>query len=717
MKNVITLPDELLERQWNAINFDRVKKELFELQGKIYEAARLGIQTKVRKYQDELVENIDYRCYAVEKVAKAPKCKKVDRRMWKTGAEKMRVALSLKKEGYEANPLTCDIFEFRSHEKFRYACVPPKFDRAMITLYAFALMPAVEARADKNSFAFRKEKSYHDAHTYLYNMLTSKDAPRFVVTIDIKSYFHDISHTWLRRYLPMDKDILNEFLKTNIIATSDMFEGFKIIESADQGISLGSALSPYIGNYVLDGLQGYVYNRLYPDHNRDYPNGFMVRYADDIVFTARSEKEGEKILDIVYDFIFDRGLTFNTEKTGVHWVYDGFDFLSYHYEANKYGTITVEPEKKKVDAFIADTVAFIQCSLNMSYMELITKLNQKLQGWANYYKYSEAYDDFLRVDEAITTALINYVSERHKRGMSMEKLKDRFFFTLPTGETYFTLPRNRSVRVIRVSEIPLVTHSPVDTSRDIFSNDEYFNYRNRHKQIVNITGEYKTIWKKQKGKCHYCGRPILVDEDKAIRYVHPANNISFIEPVYVHECCANAEYNLVRLNESLDYLYPYDVFEELDKIDAKVNPDKREKSVTKPIIRESWKYYKLKQHFATMTSQHITMTFDDIIKLSGVGSLPDGAYKVKQNRFWYALDHSLTICDAWESEGYTMYKKDVANEKIYLKRIDSNLVKFHLPKEFEDNVISKDTSLEITEFLNNIIKRDKIGKKKRRKAR
>ena len=65
----------------------------------------------------------------------------------------------------------------------------------------------------------------------------------------IESFYASIQHKWLMQHLPMDKDVLSQFLSVGIVDSGELFpdDGF--------GISEASNISPYIGNFMLDGLQ------------------------------------------------------------------------------------------------------------------------------------------------------------------------------------------------------------------------------------------------------------------------------------------------------------------------------------------------------------------------------------------------------------------------------------------------------------------------------
>lgn len=78
---------------------------------------------------------------------------------------------------------------------------------------------------------------------------------------------------------------------------------------------------------MLDGLQSYIYDRLFPKGQVDYRNGALVRFADDILIVARSKTYAELIMQIVTEFLSERGLRINYEKSYIVNVNQGFDFL------------------------------------------------------------------------------------------------------------------------------------------------------------------------------------------------------------------------------------------------------------------------------------------------------------------------------------------------------------------------------------------------------
>ena len=135
--------------------------------------------------------------------------------------------------------------------------------------------------------------------------------------------------------------MLRKFLKAGVIWHGELL-------SIDKGISLGTSLSPLLGNMLLDGLQSYIYHALYPNGNVDYLDGSVSRFADDMIITCRSRERAEQILALVTEFLADRGLGVNQEKTHIASAVYGFDFLSRHYRV-KDGRVIVTPSRKSID--------------------------------------------------------------------------------------------------------------------------------------------------------------------------------------------------------------------------------------------------------------------------------------------------------------------------------------------------------------------------------
>ena len=131
----------------------------------------------------------------------------------------------------------------------------------MIALYAFSLAPVAETTGDKKSFAARQGRFKQDLHVYLFDVLNGPKAPKIVVIADVSAFYESATHRWLIDHIPMNKKMLRKFLKAGVVRNGDLF-------NTEQGISMGISISPLLANMMLDGLQSYLYDRLYPGKKR-----------------------------------------------------------------------------------------------------------------------------------------------------------------------------------------------------------------------------------------------------------------------------------------------------------------------------------------------------------------------------------------------------------------------------------------------------------------
>jgi len=691
----VDMPDELLAQMWDEMDWAAAEEKLASLQERLTLAAYRKNDKEIEDLQKRIVRDIEIKCLAVRHVVASTASPGVDKVKWRTSAEKMKAAISLTSKDYHASPMRQILITAKNTGKERRPRIPTYYDRAMNVLYGYSLIPVTEALAERKSFAFRPGRSTQDAHAYVLEALKGHDAPDYVVCGDIKAYYSHIQHSWLLKNVPMDKRVLSEFLNAGIVFAGELFP------AQDEGISEGSNISPYLGNFVLDGLQKHIFEGLHGTTSpEDYANGNLIRFADDILVTARSAEDAQEVVELLKDFLDERGLTLSEDKTKVCKVTEGFTFLSRSY-IRKNGLMYSKPSDKAVDRFIDDLKTTIQ-SNKKSQRDLILLLNRKLKGWAGYHRYTDATDAFRKVDAAVQTALLEAAIDKHPR-MALAKVKAKYWYRESDGRHCYALPDDKSVRVVRLADTLLLTHNRIKTNANPYVDRDYAENRTHEREIQNVTGPYRAIWERQNGICYYCGRPILVDQPRTTVQLNLHHPPSIRNSAYVHKMCVANEFEVVQTMEDITVLRPYDVYSVLEGIAS----GERLKRVKKE-IRQDWKHIKLKEYFSKANSASVTLTFEKIEEIEGQ-KLPASARKNRD--WWYPRSNCNQIAEAWITEGYYMSALDLKKGKVTLRREEDGVSKLVIPKVLTSGRLPDNAVYELETHMEYIINKYGLTKK------
>lgn len=161
------------------------------------------------------------------------------------------------------------------------------------------------------SFGFRPGRGAHDAMRALDRMLNRENV-RWILEIDIKSFFDSLDRKWLRRMLQervADGSFMRLIGKCLHVGVLDG----EIFHSPDEGTVQGSIISPLLGNvylhYVLDLWFERVVRPSLVGHGR------LIRYADDAVLGFSRKDDAERVLTLLRDRMAAFGLTLHPAKT------------------------------------------------------------------------------------------------------------------------------------------------------------------------------------------------------------------------------------------------------------------------------------------------------------------------------------------------------------------------------------------------------------------
>ena len=393
--------DRDLTRQWNSIDWKKVRSTVNRLQVRIAKATQEGKWNLVKRMSYLLTHSFSAKLLAVRIVTqnKGNRTPGIDGERWNTASEKMRAALSLTDTQYRAQPLRRIYIPKPGKDTKRPISIPTMYDRAMQALYGLALQPIAETTADPRSFGFRLFRSTQDASEYAFLCLSRKTSSQWILEGDIRGCFDNIAHDWLKEHIPMDLSVLTQFLKAGFVFDQSLFP-------TDKGTPQGGIVSPILANMTLDGLES-ILAAQFPKMRV-----YFIRYADDFLVIAPTQEIAEEAREIIRVFLAERGLELSTEKTVITHINDGFDFLGYNFRKYK-GMLLIKPSKKSIQSITDKIRAVLKKAKAWSQDALIKTLNPIIGGWANYHRHIAAKDTFKKLDAYLWTATWQWGKRRH----------------------------------------------------------------------------------------------------------------------------------------------------------------------------------------------------------------------------------------------------------------------------------------------------------------
>lgn len=276
--------------------------------------------------------------------------------------------------------------------------IPAVRDRIVQAALRNVLEPIFEREFSPHSYGFRPGRSAKDALRRVDGLL--RDGHRYVVDVDLKSYFDTIPHQRLMALVEgrvADGRVLGlirAFLEQGVL--EDMKEWNPI-----QGTPQGAVISPLLANLYLHPLDVQMRETGYE----------MVRYADDFVVLCRTAEEAERAMRVVAQWVESAGLALHPEKTRLVDVNEGgsFDFLGYHFERDRHWPRSSSLRKFR-DAIRRKTSRTDGRSLE----RIIADLNPMVRGWFQYFQHSYR-TTFPYLDGWIRMRLRSILRKREKR--------------------------------------------------------------------------------------------------------------------------------------------------------------------------------------------------------------------------------------------------------------------------------------------------------------
>jgi RNA-directed DNA polymerase len=275
----------------------------------------------------------------------------------------------------------------------------------------------------------------------------------------------------------------------------------------------------------------------------------FVRYADDFVVMAKTKEALEQVIPKIAEFLAQRGLEMNPEKTRLVHKTEGFDFLGFHIQDRK-GKLLITPRKDNVVGLLRKVRTWLKRNLHASPEGVIRTLNPILQGWANYYSVCVAKRTFTKIDHDLCETLLEWVKRRHPT--KSWRWRRRRYFTRKGNDHWRFFAETRTRRgtskqeyLVNVAETPCDmrhvkvkgTASPHDPTLRQYWADRMA--RTMGRRLIRCPRE-RAMAKAQQWRCWSCGEWLGNGERLELHHVIPlrAGGTDALDNLrWVHQSC------------------------------------------------------------------------------------------------------------------------------------------------------------------------------------